>query len=232
MRIVFPTALLAGLMIAVVGCAPAQAAAWPEVPTPPGARVQVVAGDMSLNGRPCRVLRVDSDIAADEVLDFYRRRFGSNVAVEHRMADKRILATRQADFFTTVQIRPTGERSAETTVMTARMLPQPVQSAASNETERLLPTDTAIVSNLQARDAGRRSLTVVGINKHAVQANRDHLVAALRARGFEVRSESSAANTAGSIWVLLVANGEEVILSISDAGAYRAILINRAQVQS
>src|SRR5438046_781649 len=58
---------------------------WPTPGTPPGARLEVVADEMILNGRPCRVFRFDVQANEDDVLAFYRERFRTTRAVEARV---------------------------------------------------------------------------------------------------------------------------------------------------
>src|SRR4051794_9477279 len=67
---------------------------WPTPGTPAGARLQVVADEMILNGRPCRVFRFDVQASENEVLAFYRERFHTTRAVEARVKAHRVIATR------------------------------------------------------------------------------------------------------------------------------------------
>ncbi len=204
-----------------------RAAAWPAPPLPADARVEVVADDMVLNGQPSRVLRFKSAGTPADVLAFYREKFGAR-HVEHRARDTQVIATRQGEHFVTVQLRPVGGQ-VQGTVMTT-LLRAPGKSATALETEKWLPPTSALLSTMQSVDAGKRSLMVVGANRSSLQANRDHLVAAMGAAGFRVvKEDSHPAGERPAMSVQLSGSGETVDLTISDAGAYRALVINRTR---
>ena len=211
---------------------------WPTPSTPPGARLEVVADEMILNGRPCRVFRFDVQASEDEVLAFYRERFRATRAVEARVKAHRVIATREGDYFHTVQLNAdTGARRVEGTVITTALRAQPERSAAA-DIEAWLPADTAVLSTMQSNDGLRghvRALTVVAVNRHSVQANRDHVAEALRQRGFRLvdgdtpATDTPTAHSPASVSLTFVSPTEEAALTISDAGPYRAVLIHRTK---
>ena len=206
---------------------------WPTPGTPAGARLQVVADEIILNGRPCRVFRFDVQASEEEVLAFYRERFRTTRAVEARVNAHRVIATREGDYFHTVQLNPdTGARRVEGTVITTALRAQPERSAAA-DIEAWLPADTAVLSTMQSNDGLRghvHALTVVAVNRHSVQANRDHVAEALRQRGFRlVDGDTPTAHSPASVSLTFVSPTEEAALTISDAGPYRAVLIHRTK---
>ncbi|MFL6665198.1 MAG: hypothetical protein ACJ8G7_23765 [Rhizobacter sp.] len=212
---------------------------WPTPGTPAGARIQVVADEMILNGRPCRVFRFDVRASDDEVLAFYRERFRTTRAVEARVKAHRVIATREGDYFHTVQLNPdAGARRVEGTVITTALRGQPERSSAAADIEAWLPADTAVLSTMQSSDGLRghvRALTVVAVNRHSVQANRDHVAEALRQRGFRLvdgdtpATDTPAAHSPASVSLTFASPTEEAALTISDAGLYRAVLIHRTK---
>jgi hypothetical protein len=199
-------------------------ASWPALETPPGARVVSVADDLVMNGRPCRVARFEIAGRVEEVLQFYRTRFSATHALETRLEAQHVIATRRGDHFHTVQLHSVGEQVHATTITTS-LHPVRMQSVAARDTEALLPAGTVVVSTLQSNDAGRHALTVIGINRHGMTANREHLLAALRARGFE-RVSADDTNTSA---LRMTAPGEDVVLAIGDAGPYRTVLLQRTR---
>lgn len=204
----------------------AQTPQWPSVTMPPAARVQTVASDMVLNGMPGRVIRFDVRGTEQEVLAFYREQFGPK-RVENRVKGDQVIATRQGDFFHTVQLHVVDSQSLQGTVMTT-MLRAPVKSAVSLDTEKLMPASTSVVSTMQSDDAGKRSVMVVGVNRNSAGANRDHVVSSLHARGFRVLKEDRTPGSA-ALSLALSSPAEEAMVTISDAGPYRTILINRTK---
>ncbi len=204
--------------------------AWPTLETPAGARVSRVADDIVLNGKRCRVFRFAVNASENDVLAFYRRQFAASRFVENRIEGSRVIATRQGDHFHTVQLQSVDAQSVRATVITTA-LHDVVPSAATVDTERLLPADTAVVTTLQSTDAGRRSLLVVGLNRNSVQANREHIVAALQQRGFRLVDDGGVAAASGSHAVSLsfASPAEQAELTISDAGSHRSVLIHRTR---
>lgn len=206
----------------------ARATPWPAPPLPQDAQVEVVAQDMVLNGQPSRVLRFKASASQGELLDFYRQKFGAQ-RVEHRARDTRVIAARQGDHFITVQLRPLAGGQVQATVMTTLLRPAS-KSATAAATEKWLPPDTALLSTLQSNDGGKHSVMVVGANRSSLQANRDHVVAALQDRGFRVVKEAGAATQPRAALSLQLSSASEAVeLTISDAGAYRALVINRTK---
>jgi hypothetical protein len=222
--------VLSSFAVLAVGSRPAVAevvaapASWPALETPPGARVVSVADDLVMNGCPCRVARFEIAGRVEEVLQFYRTRFSATHPFESRFEAQHVIATRRADHFHTVQLQSVGEQVHATTI-TTWLHPARMQSAAERDTEALLPAGTVVVSTLQSNDAGRHALTVIGINRHGMTANREHLLAALRARGFE-RVSADATDTSA---LRMTAPGEDVVLAIGDAGPYRTVLVQRTR---
>ena len=214
-------AIVAGL--GVLGAAAnAAPAAWPSLEMPAGARAEMVAADLVLNGKPCRVMRFEVAGSLDDVLQFYRTQFRATRAVETRVKDLPVIATRRDHHFHTVQLKSVGE-AVHATVITTALRSEPLASAVSRDTEALMPPDTVVVSTLQSDDAGRRSLTMVGVNRHSIAANRTHLVALLQQRGFRLlRSDSGE-----SASLALASASEEATLTIADAGPYRTVLVQR-----
>ena len=212
----------AAALLCLLG-APAAAldTAWPRLEAPPTARVSRVADDIVLNGKRSRVSRFEVHASEAEVLQFYRRRFAPGRVVENRINGSPVIATREGDHFHTVQLRAIDGGSVQATVITTALHDVP-PSAAAIDTERLLPADTAIVTTLQSDDAGRRSLLVVGLNRHSLQANREHLATALQQRGFRLIGGDALSFSFAS-------PAEQAEVTLSDAGSHRSVLIHRTK---
>jgi hypothetical protein len=227
-------ALVLTLLAGVSGAAFADASRaepWPEAKTPPEARVQSIANEMLLNGKPVRLLRFDTKESAADVLAFYRSAFGAQRVVENRLKDDRVIGTRQGDYFITVQLHALDLQTLQGTVMVSLLTATPSISPVMLDTQRVLPADTKVVSTVQTDDAGKRSLMLVAVNRNSVRANRDHLVAAMAERGFRVTRDdtppTSPEPTATTLQ--LAAQNEELSLTVSDAGAYRSVVIHRVR---
>lgn len=230
-RSVFRFGSRAGLAALGVLAAIAHAEVWPEPKTPPNARVETIAGNMVLNGKPVRMTRFDLLASDADVLAFYREQFGAKRVVENRVKDDSVIATRQGDYFVTVRLHELGGGRLQGTVMTTLLAAKSVSSAVLVDTQKVMPTDTQVVSTVQTDDAGKQSLLVVGVNLNSPRANRDHVLEALVARGFRLTKEdpSPAGPERGAISMQLSAPAEEVSVTIADAGRYRSVLVNRVR---
>lgn len=228
-----------GCVIAVAlvfGCGSLRAAdAWPAVPTPEGAQVQTVAGEMVLNGVPARVLRFEVRDSEANVLGFYRQQFGAQ-RVENTVQGHPTVATLQGDYFHTVQLKSLASGAVQGTVMTSQLRSGGDRaagagvgrSAVAMDTEKMMPPDSAVLTQMQSVDAGKRSVLMLAANAMGVHANRDHVVQAMQGRGFRVTKEQPIQSQGrDAIYLTLVSAAEDAMVTISDAGAYRAVLINR-----
>lgn len=221
--------LLLAIMATALWARLAHAEPWPEVRTPAGAQVQTLARDMIFNGRPARLMRFEVKAGEQDVLAFFREQFGAKKVVENRIKNEPVIATRQGDYFLTVQLHPSSDgQQIQGTVMTTQMLAKPLTSEVTADTRRLLPPDSQVVSTMQSDDAGKHSLMLMAVNQTSTAANRDHVLQAMQQRGFRVvREDTPAAARHQSISMLLSSSSEEAQVVISDAGKYRSVLINR-----
>jgi hypothetical protein len=219
----------AGLVLAAWALA-GHAEAWPEVKSPAGAQVESIANDMIFNGRPARLFRFQTNGSEQDVLTFFREQFGAKKVVENRLKKDAVIATRQGDYFLTVQLHALKANLMQGTVMVTNMAGKPLASEVSTDTKRVLPPDSRVVSTMQSNDAGKRSLMLMAMNQNSTAANRDHVVQAMQQRGFRIVRED-APQDARDASVMLVMNSptEEAQVTISDAGKYRSVLINRVK---
>jgi hypothetical protein len=216
---------------AAAGAAPD--AAGPPLETPPGAKVISVAADLVLNNRRCHVSRFQVAGRIDDVLQFYRTQFGPTRAIETRVKQLPVIATRRGDHLHTVQLQSVGDTVLGTTITTALHAALP-HSAAARDTEATLPADSVIVMSLQSDDGGRHALMVIGTNRHSVPLNRAHVVAALQQRGFrtvrDADTEAAGNDTPrGAVSIELTSAAEAAVVTIADAGLYRTVLVQRTR---
>jgi hypothetical protein len=127
-----------------------------------------------------------------------------------------------------VQVKEVAPNQVEATVMTTLLKPEPGQSTAAMDTRKWLPAGTSVLSNMQSNDSGQRAVMLVASNQLAVEANREHLLAALRERGFQLlRQEPAALGSGSGVSLHFSSPDESVNATIVDVGTGRALLINR-----
>jgi hypothetical protein len=203
--------------------------AWPTIDAPAGAHVQQVAGDLVVNGQHSHVSRLDMAGTEDAVLEFYRNRFGAR-RVENRVGDARVIAARQGDCFVTVRVQSPLAGEVQATIIATRIGGALSHSKVTLETEAMLPAGSAVLQTQESDDNGVPALMLMAANRVGVQANRDALVDQLRARGFRIVRED--ANQAGGRELMslsLVSSTEDASITVTDAGAYRSLLIQRSR---
>ena len=207
----------------------ARAESWPSLKYPDAARVQTVAEDMVLNGVPARVMRFEFRGDEAEVIAFYRQQFGAR-RVENKVAGMFVMASQQDNFFHTIQLKTLQAGKVQGTVMTNRVQGGAGRSAVALDTEKVLPADSAVLSQMQSTDAGKHSMLLVAANKASAQANRDHVLLALQGRGFRlVKDDQNTAAGRTAFSLTLASPDEEAMVTVTDAGTYRAVLINRTR---
>lgn len=156
------------------------AAAWPHLPAPSNARVESVGDQLRLNGIPMRAQRVLTARQPEEVARHYRKALGPRHASE-RLPDRLILSQGRDEYFITISIRPLGAGVTEALISVADA--REARQAAGRPLGFSLPADSAVLSDMESVDAGKRSRQLVLSNAHAIPANLGALSRELAARG-------------------------------------------------
>lgn len=156
------------------------AAAWPELPAPANARVESVGEQLRLNGIPMRIQRVLTARQPEAVARHYRAALGPRHASE-RLPDRLILSQGRDEHFITVSIRPLGVGVTEALVSVADT--REAWQAAGRPLGFSLPAASAVLSDMESVDGGKRSRQLVLSNAHAIPVNLDALLRELAARG-------------------------------------------------
>lgn len=157
-------------------------AAWPQLPLPANARMEPVGTQVRLNGIPMRIQRVLVRQEPEVLIRHYRDVLGPRHAVE-RLQDRLILSQGRDDYFVTISIR--ALRSGETEALVSVADVRAARQAAGRPLGVRLPADSAVLSDMESVDAGKRSRQLVLSNAHAIPANLDALSRELAARGMQ-----------------------------------------------
>ena len=202
MRELFPAFLLAAPLCA--------GAAWPQLPVPPHARIEPIGTEVRLNGMPMRMQRVLTAQAAAEVARHYRDAFGPRHAFE-RLPDRLVLSQGRGDYFITVSIRPLTPGVTEALVSVADA--REARQAVGRPLGFRLPADSAVLSDMESVDDGKRSRQLVLSNTHAIPANLRAISRELALRG--MRPDGPPLRTTGSVQAqLFKGDGREAQLTV------------------
>lgn len=214
--------------LACAGVAHAQAN-WPDLEAPAGAHVVQVAADMILNGQHSRISRLDMAGSADDLLAFYRTRFGAR-HVENRVGPARVIASQIGDRFVTVRIVAPLDGEVQATIMETQVGGGRSHSRVEHDTEKMLPAGSAVIQTQESTDAGAPSLMLMAANRTGLRANRDTLVEQLAARGFHIVREDSTEAGGHEVRTLALASAtEDASITVNDTGVYRSLLIQRTR---
>jgi hypothetical protein len=156
------------------------AVAWPQLPAPSNSRVESVGEQLRLNGIPMRTQRVLTARQPEEVARHYRDALGPRHASE-RLPDRLILSQGRDEYFISVSIRRIEEGVTEALISVADS--REARQAAGRPLGFRLPADSAVLSDMESVDAGKRSRQLVLSNAHAISANLGALSRELATRG-------------------------------------------------
>jgi len=98
------------MLLAVV---PAHAGSWPKPPLPPDTAAADVARQVVYNGVDMRAQIFQSTSTPDQVLDFYKKKWGKE-SILNNIGDAQIVGHHEGDYLVTVQIRGYGAGSKGT----------------------------------------------------------------------------------------------------------------------
>lgn len=92
---------------------PVHAGSWPATPLPPDTNVADVAKKMVYNGVDMRAQVFQSTATAEQVLDFYKKKWGKD-AILNRIGDAQVVGHHDGDYLVTVQVSSYGAGSKGT----------------------------------------------------------------------------------------------------------------------
>jgi hypothetical protein len=177
----------AALGVTLAGAAPT----WPEVPPPPRAEVvEWVARDAVVNGLPTRIERFETELTPNEVLAFYRQRWGGAAAGsprETQSGDWRALSTLMpGGYQIAVQVKPRKPSGTEGLISVA----------AFRETRRdPVPTalprfgDTRVAQVTESTDGPQRSQLVSMVSTESFEVNMARWRGEWQRRGWQLAFE-------------------------------------------
>ncbi len=181
-------ALLLFATVALAGAArPALATSepWPELPMPPRAQVQWVGDSMRINGIPTRILRFESSLSREEMVEFYRAHWAAAPDMPppavNEVDGAIVVGQGHGPYFMTAKVRSRGRDGSEGLLSVARIKGSKAKLDAGEIT--LMPK-ASIISVVESDDPGRSSRQVVTIAPAAVDSVRRFYEAALKQRGW------------------------------------------------
>jgi hypothetical protein len=196
-------------------------AGWPEIPSPPNARIENIGDHVRLNGVPMRMQRVLSNDKAANIIAFYRQALGSKHA-EENMPDGRLLAQGRGDYFLTVRVKALGPSYTETLVSVSDA--RAAKNAAGRALGFQLPSRSQLVSDMESTDDGKVSRQLVFLNDLPINTNVDFLTKTLQARGYKPQTEGYRSNASEHVLMFGGTRREARLVVVRKAGVSNVVL--------
>ncbi len=211
------TFLFSVCMLLVMPCA----VAWPQLPAPSNARVESVGEQVRLNGIPMRTQRVLIKRQPEDVARHYRDALGPRHASE-RLPDRLILSQGRDEYFISVSIRPIEPGVTEALISVADS--REAKKLAGRPLGFRLPVDSALLSDLESVDAGKRSRQLVLSNTHSIPSNLVALSRELAARGMRPDGPPLRQGTAEHVQIFKGDRREANLTLVHRAGETRIVM--------
>lgn len=222
---------LQGMALMMVGIGQANAMPCKEVAVPAGAKVQMIAPDMSMNGIRQTIRAFDTDLSVRDVLAFYRNlwarlenkdRPGS---LEQAVEEWQVISTVEDSCFTTVQVKPSGKGSyALVSVMKKPDLS--VRQKKLGDSFPALP-GSKVLNDMDYADGVRNARTIVLSNGSDIAANVNYYKSEFKSRGWITVMEQQPVIDGNPSHVILLKKGlEETTIVITRSGGQVNVIAN------
>jgi hypothetical protein len=213
--------VVAGFVAAVGVMGEASAVVCDAPAAPPGAKVEMIAPDMRMNGVQMAVRAVEAPQPVESVLAHYRSLW-ANLATAKRPGSMeqthdgwKIISTVDGTCFTAVQVRAKGNGSYA--LVSVSQKPDPTAPRAAVSSLPALP-GSRIVSETGFADGARNAKTVVVTNSSRLNANAEFYTSTLVRQGWIQLANRPVQTALGTNQVMSFKRGlEEINLVLSPA---------------
>lgn len=209
----------------------AHASTCKQAAVPTGAKVQMIAPEMKLNGVQQTIRAFNSNLPVSDVLAFYRNLWAPLAnserpgSLEQTLDDWQLISTVEGDCFTTVQVKADSRGS----YALVSVLKKPDLAARQEKLGAgfpLLP-GSRVVNDVDYADGVRNARTIVLTNRSDMAANASYYKNEFASRGWVVVMEDQPKVNGQPTHVLLLKKGlEETTIVISRADGQVHVVAN------
>lgn len=215
------------LCVLLSGGVAAQELDCPRFPEPK-AHLEWVAPYMLYNGVPMSVKRFDSDLAPEDILEFYRRAWkegrGGPAAIENAVGPWQTISVAREKCFFTVQVQASGKGS--TGLLSATRAPEKVRVIDSDKALPMMSGST-VINDIEHHDRGKSARTLLLSNSFSAESNADFYRRSLGDQGWTAISSYQMTTAKGpGITIVLKRGLEEASLVITRSGNTTMVLAN------
>jgi hypothetical protein len=204
-------------LLVVVGARGAEP--WPEIPSPPKARVEWVSDNMRVNGVPTRVMQFESTADRTEIVEYYRAFWSGGYPTKPSITPldgSTVISQRHGPYFMTVKVEDAANGASQGLIAVSRLTGSKVEL---NPGGLPLMPGARIVSVVESSDPGKHNREVVVINSQPSTAVLQFYQASYGNNGWsqvQNNEASHAAKSPGGTFVMFARDGTEMQLSVTD----------------
>jgi hypothetical protein len=189
---------------------------WPEIPSPPKARVEWVADNMRINGVPTRVLQFQSQAARAVVVDYYRSYWSGGYptkAVVKPLGAATVVSQRHGPYFMLVKVEDGPKGTSQGLISVAQVAGVKI---TLDPGELPLMPSAHVVSVVESADPGKHSREVVVVTSQAPASVTDFYQASFSNAGWQQvhANESHPPDGSSRSFVVFAKDDSEMQLSI------------------
>lgn len=214
-----------------LGVANAQAFPCKEAAVPHGAKVQMIAPDMRVNGVQQTIRAFNSDLSVQDVLAFYRNLWAPLAnkdrpgSLEQTVDEWQVISTVEGSCFTTVQVKPDNKGS----YALVTVLKRPDAGSRLKKLGEGFPIlpGSQVLNDMDYVDGVRNARTIVLSNRSDLAANVNYYKTEFASRGWVTVVEKQPVIDGKPTHVMLLKKGlEETTIVITRSGGQVNVVAN------
>lgn len=196
----------------------------PEFPVPHVGQLQWIAENIRMNGVPMQIKELTTEQTPQQVLAFYKRRWGEAPPYfhEYEVAGMPTIATLRSGCFYTVQVQAHG-RGAKALLGVTTRPDGPVKAAGTGFPNM---AGSKVLNDIDHYDTGKTGRTILLTNGYSADANLNFYRRAMSDDGWTAVIDRPVEGSRGISHVLVMKRGyREANLTISPGKAGTSVLV-------
>ncbi|HXY96474.1 MAG TPA: hypothetical protein VEH00_05820 [Steroidobacteraceae bacterium] len=201
---------------------------WPEIPSPPDAKVEWVADSMRVNGVPMRVMRFTSTEARSAVVDYYRSYWSGGYPTRPSVrvaGNQTVVGQAHGPYYMTVAVKDAPQGTSQGLISVSQVAGSKIERSPG---ELPLMPGAKVLQVVESNDPGRRSREVFVRNPQAPASVMSYYQAALADGGWQAVQYTDVPRngaSAGGSFAVFRRERSELQLSVAPAPGGRGSLL-------
>jgi hypothetical protein len=219
-RLRIPALLFSPLFALSAAVSAWAAEAWPEIPSPPKAKVEWVGDNLRVNGVPTRVMQFQSQARRAEVVEYYRAYWSGGYPTRpsiKALGASTVISQKHGPYFMMVKVEDAARGASEGLIAVSRVAGSKVELNAGDLP--LMP-GARVVSVVESSDPGKNNREVVVINPQPLQSVLQFYQASYENGGWrqvQNNEASHAPKSPGGVFIVFARGNIEAQLGVTQA---------------